>query len=330
MLMQLTLLVAALLVLGYLSTRLVRVINSVSIFFRVPKFFLSFIVLGLGTSLPDLVVAGVSSSRGQLSLVLGAIIGANVALLCLIVGFVVFVKGGLRVREKTVLENFGWLFFVLAIPFFLLLDNKLTFVEGIILIVVYLMYVYNVSEQEVFHKKEASVQTELKLGDEPPELKFYKHLFGREVIKLVAFLGLVVLVANVVVDQALLLSGALGVPPMLIGLTVVALGVTLPELVLNLAALKAREEEVIWGDLIGSFTTELTLVLGVAAIFSSGADSLFNFAQALTGYGFMAMCFLLIFLFAYSSKRLSKTQGIALMLLYVIFLSLQVDLLAVA
>ncbi|PIY91640.1 hypothetical protein COY71_02105, partial [Candidatus Micrarchaeota archaeon CG_4_10_14_0_8_um_filter_60_7] len=68
MLMQLTLLVAALLVLGYLSTRLVRVINSVSIFFRVPKFFLSFIVLGLGTSLPDLVVAGVSSSRGQLSL----------------------------------------------------------------------------------------------------------------------------------------------------------------------------------------------------------------------------------------------------------------------
>jgi len=113
-------------------------------------------------------------------------------------------------------------------------------------------------------------------------------------------------------------------------LTVVALGVTLPELVLNLSALKAREEEVVWGDLIGSFTTELTLVLGVAAIFSNGADSLFNFAQALTGYGFMAMCFLLIFLFAYSSKRLSKTQGIALMLLYVIFLSLQVDLLAVA
>ncbi|MFA4946626.1 MAG: hypothetical protein WC607_03775 [Candidatus Micrarchaeia archaeon] len=319
-LLHLTVLIGALLCLAFASTRMLRALNGLSFYWRLPRFFLSFVVIGLGTSIPDLSVAAISSARGEFPLMLGAIIGSNIVLLCVVLGALAFLKGGLQVREKTILENFGWIFFVLVIPFFLLLDNKLTAFEGIILLVVYLMYVYNVTEQEALSNAPGR-QSELRLGDEPQS--YSRWFAGREALKLVAFLGAIILFANISVDAAMVLSIGMNLPPLLIGFTVVSLGLTLPEAALGLTALREKQEDVIWGDIIGSFITELTLVLGASALFAG--DVLFNFAEAATGYGFMAMGFFLIFLFAYSTKRLSSTQGIALMLLYVIFLSLQVD-----
>lgn len=323
---ELTLLVVFLLVLGYASTQLVRVLNTLSAYARFPKFFLSFVVLGFGTSLPDIFIAAFASSRNELPLVLGSIIGSNTLVLTLILGIVVIAKGEFHVREKTVLENFGWIFFVLMIPFFLLIDGRLTFFEGLILVVVYLMYVYNVTEQEAFFKNRG-VQTELALGDVPYRSRFYKPSLAKEIAKAIALLAVVLLSANYAVSNGISLSERLGLPKMFIGFSVIALGVTLPELALNLSALRAREEEVIWGDIIGSFITELTLVLGVAALFASGFDASFSFSQTMVGYAFMAISFIAVFFFAFSKKLLTKNQGIALILLYLIFLSLQIDLL---
>lgn len=324
---ELTFLVAGLIILGFASTRLVRVINTLSAYARFPKFFLSFVVLGFGTSLPDVFIAAFASSRNELPLVLGSIIGSNTLILTLILGVIVVAKGEFRVREKTVLENFGWIFFVLMIPFFLLIDGRLTFFEGVILVIVYLMYVYNVTEQEAFFRGKG-IQTELVLGDESPyRPKFYKTSIAKEILKAAALLAVVLLSAEFAVSNGITLSDRLGVPKMFIGFSVIALGVTLPELALNLSALRAKEEEVIWGDIIGSFITELTLVLGVAALFTAPFEGTFSFSQTIVGYAFMAISFIAVFFFAFSKKNLTKNQGIALILLYLIFLSLQLDLL---
>ncbi|MEK6953847.1 MAG: hypothetical protein AABX01_02490, partial [Candidatus Micrarchaeota archaeon] len=92
----------------------------------------------------------------------------------------------------------------------------------------------------------------------------------------------------------------------------------------DLSALKAREEEVIWGDIIGSFVTELTFILGAAAIV--GGTLVFSFEKFLVAYGFMVFAFLLVFFFAYRKKELARREGIMLVLLYFIFLSVQFDL----
>jgi len=323
---ELTFIVAGLLVLGYCSTRFVRVLSSLSYLFKLPTFFLSFIVLGLGTSLPDLFVGAFASASGNVPLVIGSIIGANITVLCFILGVITIIKGEFKVREKTVLENFGWIFFVLMIPAFMLFDGRLTVFEGLILIVVYLMYVYNVTEQEAFLKRGRGFQTELLMGDEPPKERYYKHVLFKEISKAIVFLGLVLISADFVVSHAVALSANFKIPQILVGMTVIALGVTLPELAVDLSALRAREEEIIWGDLIGSFITELTLVLGVVALFAAPTTEALDFSQALVGYVFMAIAFLLVFFFTYSKKCLTKAEGIALILLYVIFLSLQFDM----
>ncbi|MFH0922663.1 MAG: hypothetical protein V1811_01240, partial [Candidatus Micrarchaeota archaeon] len=178
-----------------------------------------------------------------------------------------------------------------------------------------------------FVRKGKGFQMELLMGDEPPEPRYYKHVLVKEVSKAVVFLGIILISADFVVSHAVSLSETFKIPQMLLGLTVIALGVTLPELAVDLSALRAREEEIIWGDLIGSFITELTLVLGVVAIFAAPTTEALDFSQALVGYVFMAISFLLVFFFTYSKKCLTRAEGIALILLYVIFLSLQFDLL---
>jgi cation:H+ antiporter len=189
------------------------------------------------------------------------------------------------------------------------------------------MYVYNVTEQEHFLRREKGFQMELQMGDEPPQKRYYKHVLLKEISKAIAFLGLILISADFVVSHAVSLSETFKIPQILVGMTVIALGVTLPELAVDLSALRAREEEIIWGDLIGSFITELTLVLGVVAIFAAPTAEALDFSQALVGYVFMAISFLLVFFFTYSKKCLTKAEGIALILLYVIFLSLQFDML---
>jgi len=322
---QLTLLVVFLIILAFSSNRLVRYLVELSGFYGLPTFLVSFIVLGFGTSLPDLFIGAMSSARGEFSLVLGTVIGANILVLCLVLGVLTLIKGKLWIREKTVIENFGWIFFVLMIPFFLLFDGHLTFIEGLILIVVYFMYLYNVKEHQSYFRRSEG-QLSLLQTTEPNPLHGGKRMLAKRIGHTLIALAGVLIASYFVVENALVLSADLGIPPMLIGMSVIALGVAVPELALNLNALKAKEEEIIWGDLIGSFITELTLVLGVAALFSAPGNGVFDFGQATMAYLFMAISFLLVFFFTYKKKELTRVEGIALMLLYVIFLSIQFDL----
>ncbi|MFH1200648.1 MAG: hypothetical protein V1708_06280 [Candidatus Micrarchaeota archaeon] len=316
---SLTIMVIGLLVLAYSSSRLVKLMVALSSILKMPKFLLSFVILGLGTSLPDLFVSAFAASQLQFDMVIATIIGANIIVMCLVVGVVTIRKGFFAVRENTILENFGWIFFVLAIPFFLMLDNKLTSMEGFILIVVYAMYLYNIKEQEPVAKKEEDETRQVSVAQGLRE-----HDLGRTVLMLVLFVGVVVVAANFVVGSALTFSTDFKVNPMLIGFIILSLGMALPEFAVDLNALRNREEEVIWGDVIGSFITELTLVLGLAAVVSGGMA--FQFQNFIVAYGFMVLAFLLVFFFAYRKKQLSRNEGIMLVLLYVIFISVQVDL----
>lgn len=316
---SLTIIVVGLLVLAYSSHRLVKIMATLSTILQFPKFLLSFVILGLGTSLPDLFVSSFAAHDMQFDLVLSAIIGANIIVLCLVLGVVTIRKGFFAVRENTILENFGWIFFVLAIPFFLLLDGRLTNVEGLILIVVYVMYLYNIKEQEPTAKKEED-ETRQVFIDQGLRVHSKRKAFAM----LLFYLAIALVASNFIVGAATAFSKDFNVHPMLLGFIVLSLGMALPEFVVDLNALRNREEEVIWGDIIGSIITELTLVLGFAAVVSGGMA--FQFQNFIVAYGFMVLAFLLVFFFAYRKKQLTRAEGMMLVLLYIIFISVQVDL----
>jgi len=315
---SITTLLIALLVLGVTSSRVVDLLTGISTRLKFPKFLLSFVVLGLGTSLPDLFVSTQAAYQNQAELVLSTILGANIIVICLVLGFVTIIKGNFVVRETTVIENFGWLFFVFAIPFFLMFDGRVSAIEGLLLLVVYLMYIYNIKEQEALIRREEETTHQI----------FMKGLQVKSlwwaVAQLLGLLLIAYVASNFIVDSAIVIVKDFNINPILMGFTILSLGIAIPEFAVDLSALRAREEEVIWGDLIGSFVTELTFVLGMAAII--GGTLIFSFEKFLVAYGFMVFAFLLVFFFAYRKKELSRREGIMLVLLYCIFLSVQFDL----
>ncbi len=328
---EFALIIGGLLVIAYASSRIVSIISDIAGIFKIPKFLLAFLILGFSTSLPDMVVSAVSASQGQMQLVLGLVIGSNIIILTIMLGVVALVKGQFIVRERTVIENFGWIFFVLMIPLFLFVDGRLNAIDGLLLVIVYIMYAYTVYTQELEfkHTRDSGVQLELELGEQSEKPKFYRsgNLLGLEVLKLLIFIGVTIFAAEFVVENAKTFSNQAGLPPILLGFSLIALGVTLPQLVLELAAIKAKEEEVVWGDIIGGFITELTLVLGIAAIFTGWNGIAVDFTQAIVGYAFMFISFILVFFFTYSKKRLTRNEGLALLFLYLIFLTVQFNFL---
>ncbi len=313
-----TTLLISLIILGATSNRVVNLLTGISTRLRLPKFLLSFVVLGLGTSLPDLFVSTQAASQQQAELMISTLLGANIIVICLVLGLVTIIKGNFQVRETTIIENFGWLFFVLAIPFFLLFDGKLSAIEGLLLMVVYLMYIYNIKEQEALAKRE----------EETTHAVFMQGLKVRSLWaalgQMLLLLAIAYLASNFIVDSAIAIVKDFKINPIIMGFTILSLGIAIPEFVVDLSALKAREEEVIWGDIIGSFVTELTFILGAAAIV--GGTLVFSFEKFLVAYGFMVFAFLLVFFFAYRKKELARREGIMLVLLYFIFLSVQFDL----
>ena len=313
-----TTLLLALLVLGLASNRTVSLLTGISTRLKFPKFLLSFVVLGLGTSLPDLFVSTAAATQNQPDLVLSTILGANIIVICLILGIVTIIKGDFRVRETTIIDNFAYIFLVLAIPFFLLFDGKLTQTDGLILVVIYLMYIFNIREQESIAKKEELETHQV----------FFQGLKVRSLARAFAEMLLLLLIAyfasNYIVDTAISLVSTAGIHPLIMGFTILSLGIAIPEFAVDLSALRAREEEVIWGDLIGSFVTELTFILGAAAIV--GGTMSFNLNYFIVPYAFMVFAFLLVFFFAFKKKELSRKEGIILVVLYFVFLAMQMDL----
>ncbi|MEK6954834.1 MAG: hypothetical protein AABX01_07520, partial [Candidatus Micrarchaeota archaeon] len=223
-----TTLLISLIILGATSNRVVNLLTGISTRLRLPKFLLSFVVLGLGTSLPDLFVSTQAASQQQAELMISTLLGANIIVICLVLGLVTIIKGNFQVRETTIIENFGWLFFVLAIPFFLLFDGKLSAIEGLLLMVVYLMYIYNIKEQEALAKRE----------EETTHAVFMQGLKVRSLWaalgQMLLLLAIAYLASNFIVDSAIAIVKDFKINPIIMGFTILSLGIAIPEFVVDL------------------------------------------------------------------------------------------------
>lgn len=301
-LLNIALLLVSLFCLAYSGSKVIKHASNLAAHFRMPEFIIGFLILGLGTALPDLFVTAIASLEGNADLVVGSIIGTNIVNMCLILGIVTLARGRLPLRDKTIIEDFGWIFFALIIPFFLLRDGVLNFAEGALLVLVYFMFLYNIEiEKGMFPKK---------------RLDEKEHLSKNVLSLLVGIFGIVVF-AKIVVDNASIVSLQFDIAQSYIGMTLVAFGMALPELTTELSAARAKRESLVWGDLIGSLVTNLSLVLGVAGILG---PLRFDFAVFQLGYAFMAISFLMVFVFSRSGNALDKGEGMALILMYIVFL----------
>lgn len=280
-------------------------------------FAISAIILALGTSLPEFFVGITSSLEKSPNLTLGVVLGSNIANIALIGGLAAFVAGRVMVYSDYVIHDVFIAFLAGILPVFLALDGTLNRVDALILLSVYLAYTTGFFKRR--YQQIASEQREER-GFIYRFLRRFNHLphgETREFGKL--FLGVALLLAtsDIIVRLSSTLASYANVPLFLVGLFVIAIGTSLPELAFSVRSLSNHEPSMFFGNLLGSTIANSTLIVGITILIQPLNVLAFN--EYLTAAISFVVVFVSFWLFVRSKHRLERWEAGILLILYFIF-----------
>ena len=222
-----------------------------------PPLLIGMIVVGFGTSAPELVVSALAASQGNPGIALGNAYGSNIANLALILGITALIKP-ITVSSGILKKELPILTVVTLITALILWNNRLTRFESIVLLALFLAFLLW-GVREGLKSKDDALAREIEQEGIPQRLPLRKAL-----LRLV--IGLVVLVASsrILVWGSVEIARHWGVSDLIIGLTIVAVGTSLPELASSIAAIRKGEHDLALGNIIGSNMFNTLAVVGIA------------------------------------------------------------------
>lgn len=283
------------------STRLAHLLN-------LSEYTISFLLISFATSLPELVVAVTSGLEKNSILSYGDAIGSNLVLLTLVLAIPILLDKPISTTEILKDKDIYYSTFFLTLAMALAIDGRLSRLDGAILIAGYIFYSRAVLKRASFFET---------IKDRLEHTNTWKQgvLFGVSLL-------LLLVASEGIVRSALNLSSGLDVNLGYIGLTMTAVGTSLPEIAFSLGIIKANgNRDEIVGDIIGSVVSNSTIVLGTAALIYP-----INLKGTNLGFPTMLLLFstMLLFLaFAKTKETLSKKEAVTLLSVYIIFLAVE-------
>ena len=278
---------------------------------RLGKLAITSFFLALATSLPEFFVGITAALEGAPNLALGNVLGSNIADLSLVIGGAALLGGSVIVAGEVIERDILYAFLIGAAPLLLLLDRSLSRIDGIILILIYFWY-----NKTVFRFEGKGEESDVWVGRLIRKLKLRssQNQLGW------FFLGAALLIfsADVIVKTAVKIAVSLNLPLFWVGLFLVAVGTSLPELSFELAAIRKKQSSMVMGDLLGSVVANSTLILGVVSLISPiKVTSLYTYLTA-------TMFFLAIFAFFYvmvrTKRKFERWEAGILVFLYLLFI----------
>lgn len=230
--------------------------EKIGVFFGLPCFVIGIIILALGTSLPELVSSIVAVMKNSSEIVMGNVIGSNIANILLILGFIAYISNGFKLNNRCIKVDLIMLFSSTIILLVLSLDKIITLYEGIFLLVLITIYILY---STLFNKKSVGeLCTDIKDG----------HIIKNSIILLVSCY-LIYLGSEWTIKSVISLSDILQIPKEFIAITVVAVGTSLPELIVSASALKKGSADMALGNIIGSCVFNSLGIVGASALFGN-------------------------------------------------------------
>ena len=287
---------------------LVRSLTKISSILRFSQFITGFVIMAFATSIPELFVSIAGSIKKTPEIVLGTIIGSNLADLTIVLGITLILAKKVKIETKQIKKDAVYmLLFMSLAPVLMFIDGVLSRIDGVIIIAALLFYVNHL------FRNRTELKEKVKDGYEKKEAVFETLLFVFSLIVLLFS-------AKLVVKYTELLAIGLSLPQLFIALFIVAIGTSLPELIFGARAVLVRQPDMNLGNIIGSVIVNSTLVLGIAAIINPlTAEPLLYFIATsfmiLSGFIFMA--------FVEISNKLHWKEGVSLVLLYFLFVLIQ-------
>jgi len=256
------------------------------------EFVVSFFVIALISAFPEASISIFSALDGVPELGLGTLLGSNVADLTLVFGLTALMSSrGIHVRSEILKKDFVYLA-LLLFPLLLGMDGYLSRGNGVLLVLGGLSFFFTLSiESGMFHKK-------------MDHLKKFSTV--KSLVFLVTSAAVLIISSKYAVEYATAFARDIGIPSTLIGLTMISIGVCLPEFMFSLRAVKNDCDSLALGDVLGTVITDATIVLGLVAIIRP-----FRFDPLIIYVTGTAMFFagLLAVIFISSDRVLTKKEG---------------------
>jgi len=284
---------------------------------RIGKFAMTSFLLTLATSAPELVVGVAAALEGTPNLALGTVVGSNIANVSLVIGLAAVIGGSFSVVGEFLKVDIFSVFLAGVMPLMLLLDGRLSRVDGLILLLVYGAYNFG-----LLNKYNTSPPTR---GWRLLSRMFNGNNRGKMSRWLAwLFLGgaMLVFAADMIVNVGAELATGLGVPVFLIGLFFVAIGTSLPELAFQSRAVRKGQVAMALGNLMGSVVANSTLILGIVSLIRPVVlyKGLNAYLLAAAAFG---VIFMLFWYLVKTKKKLERWEGAVLLLAYAVFMWLE-------
>ncbi len=262
-------------------------------------------IVAFGTSAPELVVNSMASIDGLSDIVLGNIIGSNNFNLFIILGiaglvYPIKVQSSTAWREIPISLIITVLFLFLANDFFLTSTTKISRLDGFILFALFLVFIFYVFKQ---------------MKTDEGEVIAYKAMSNLKIWKLIIFglLGLII-GGKLVVDNSILVATDLGVSQKIIGLTIIAAGTSLPELITSIVAALKKNSDIAIGNVIGSNIFNILLILSISTFIKPITyNDIFNIDIFILIGGTL---FVILAMFTGGRKKLDRWEAALLVLFY--------------
>lgn len=293
--------------------------------FHVPEIIIGATVVSIGTTLPEVMVSATSALTGHGEIAYGNAIGSIICNTALIAAITVAVRPGpvdTKALKTPVLFFFGSAAIYVVNTY---VTGYFGRPLGILLLAIFVVYLVVTVRQGFRNPVEAAAEEE---ETKEIEEKATENTMGKDILLLVVGAALVAVGADLLVDNGTLIAQALGVPESVIALTFVALGTSLPELVTAITSLAKGHGALSLGNVIGANLFNLVLVSGMsmtlAPFYIPESSTLFGVNASLV-LDIPLMLFVMAFLTlpALKTRKLSRYQGIVLLILYAAFCGIQ-------
>jgi cation:H+ antiporter len=282
--------------------------------FKIPPLLIGMLIVGFGTSAPEMSVSAISSSQGNPDIALGNVFGSNITNIALILGIASLISP-INVHSRVLRKELPILSIVTAIAAFLFFDGMLGRQDAVILLGLFALLT-GWSVWEGISKSSDDFGEEMEQELEQHRMPLKKALF------LIALgLGLLLLSSQMLVWGAVGIAAALGVSNLVIGLTVVAVGTSLPELASSVVAARKGEHDIALGNVLGSNLFNTLAVAGIAGSIHPAEIAPVVFSRDIMVMSVLTMS---LFVFGYGFRgagtgRINRIEGSLLLGSYVAY-----------
>lgn len=287
--------------------------SSVAKLLKVPSLIIGLTVVAFGTSMPEASVSITAALAGKNELAISNVIGSNIFNLLVVVGASAIISP-LLVQVSILKKEFPYSILITALLLVFSLDswvrrggdNQISRLDGSLLFMFFILFVVSTVRYALSSRKELQV---CNISEEEPKV------LSPVVSILYIVIGLAAIIwgGNLVVKSATQIALSFHLSETLIGLTIVAIGTSLPELVTSVVAAKKGESDIALGNVVGSNIFNILLILGVSAAIKPivvTTDSIYDMIILIIGS-------LLVYIFALKNRKISRIEGIFMILLYI-------------